>query len=201
MTSYTHTYIHTLSHSHTHTHSHTHAYRLFVQNSHNKICSFLFLNHLVPSWWAVMASLVYLMTKGHWPTPASFRSTCRFLLLCFFLIVFFFFQLWRCHSVSSCCLHYSLHSAILSWNKKKKMKIKSITYWNVFLSVSMCECVRLRKKNLEKWRGATRTGTLKRRDKVCVHWEFYRIVPFKNLLGRSCIHCRFTLVWFLPHSW
>lgn len=28
------------------------------------------------------------------------------------------FQLWRCHSIFSCCLHYSLHSAIfLSWNK------------------------------------------------------------------------------------
>lgn len=27
------------------------------------------------------------------------------------------FQLWRCHSIFNSCLHYSLHSAILSWKK------------------------------------------------------------------------------------
>lgn len=46
----------------------------------------------------------------------SLTNIHEFLLdLQIFVVVIF--QLRRCHSIFSCCLHYSLHSAILSWKK------------------------------------------------------------------------------------
>lgn len=89
-------------------HTHTYTQALCSEQSHCKTNQFLFLPPDESRW----LDSANLMTKGHWPT---FTSSLLNLQV---FVVGFLFHLWRCHSIFSCCLHYSLHSAILSWKKK-----------------------------------------------------------------------------------
>ena len=84
---------------------HTHAYTRSVQNrvTAKQISSFF----LPPDelWW--------LNYSVWWPKVID-QPLWVVARLTDFVVVF---QLRRCHSIFSCCLHYSLHSAILSWKK------------------------------------------------------------------------------------
>lgn len=78
-------------------HTYTHAHTLCSEQSQCKSDQFfslppdeLWLLNL-STWWPKVIDQYWLNMQGF-----SLR----------------FFQLWRCHSIFSCCLHYSLHSAI-----------------------------------------------------------------------------------------
>lgn len=78
---------------------------LCSEQSHCKTNQFIFLppDEL---WW--------LNFSVWWPKVIDQHLWVLAQLTDFVVVIF---QLRRCHSIFSCCLHYSLHSAILSWEK------------------------------------------------------------------------------------
>lgn len=82
-----------------------HTHMLCSEQSHCKTNQFIFLppDEL---WW--------LNFSIWWPKVIDQHLWVLARLTDFVVVIF---QLRRCHSIFSCCLHYSLHSAILSWKK------------------------------------------------------------------------------------